>query len=402
MRILLVNNFSYVTGGVDRHCLDLASLLRRDGHEVAFLSTDASHRMASRGAFIPLLVTNETRDGLPLLQSARVATRATWNRTAYAAARRLIADFAPDVVHLHKLYPHLSYAPVVAARDAGVPIVQTAHDYEFISANPFDHTGATVDHQETRLRYRALNTTLFEVRKLRHVPHVAAWVTVSTAMADSYATYGIPARAIPNFTLVPTGPVPGFEARSGALFAGRLTVDKGVDDIIALARAVPELEVRVAGFGPLAHRVSRAASRIPNLVYLGFLSLEGVQDELRRSRVCLMPSRWEEPGPLVALEAMAAGTPVVAYDHGGLAEYVRHAHAGRVIGTEPMALAANTAFLTTDAEEWTKMSANAMAAIHDTHSPDAYLPEILSVYADVTGRPAPAQRPRVLRAVRAA
>ncbi|MBJ7519179.1 MAG: glycosyltransferase family 4 protein [Solirubrobacteraceae bacterium] len=402
MRILLVNNFSYVTGGVDRHCLDLAALLRDAGHEVAFLATDASHRVATDGAFVPLLVTNETRDGLPLLESARVATRATWNRTAYAAARRLIDDFAPDVVHLHKLYPHLSCAPVIAARDAGVPIVQTAHDYEFLSANPFDHTGATVDHAQTRLRFRALNTVLFEIRKLRHVPLVDAWVTVSQAMADVYASHGIAARPVPNFTLVPTGPAPRFEARSGALYAGRLTVDKGVDDIISLARAVPELDIRVAGFGPLAHRVSRAASRIPNLTYLGFLSLEGVQEELRHSRVCLMPSRWEEPGPLVALEAMAAGTPIVAYDHGGLAEYVRNAHAGRVIGTEPMALAANTAFLCTDVEEWTKMSANAMAAIHDTHSPDAYLREILAVYAGVTGRPAPAHGSRLSRAVRAA
>lgn len=394
MRILLINNFSYVTGGVDRHCLDLAALLRGAGHDVAFLSTEAPRRIASRGAFIPLLVTNETRDGLSAPDSLRVAGRAAWNRTAQKAMEKLLAEFRPDVVHVHKAYPHLSVAPIVAARDARVPIVQTAHDYEFVSANPFDHTGATIDHHETRMRYRALNTALFEIRERVHAPAVDAWVTVSQAIADTYADHGFQAQSIPNFTLVGSHDVPAFGERDGVIYAGRLTYDKGVDDIIALARAVPDLPVRIAGFGPLTQHVATAARRIPNLTFLGYLSQEGVQEELRRSRVCLMPSRWEEPGPLVALEAMAAGTPVVAYDHGGLAEYVIAAEAGRVVSTDPVALAASTAFVHTDEHEWARMSANAMAAVHDTHAPDAYLRQILAVYAGVTGRSGAARSAR--------
>lgn len=394
MRILLINNFSYVTGGVDRHCLDLATLLRGAGHDVAFLSTDAPRRIASKGAFVPLLATNATRDGLSRSESLRVAGRAAWNRSAHKAMATLLADFRPDVVHVHKVYPHLSVAPVVAARDAGVPIVQTAHDYEFVSANPSDHTGATIDHKESRLRYRALNTTLFEVRKRVHAPAVDVWVTVSQAMSSTYAGNGVRSHVIPNFTLVGSHDVPGYQDRDGVVYAGRLTYDKGVDDIIALARAVPELPVRVAGFGPLMQHVARAARRISNLTFLGYLSQEGVQHELRRSRVCLMPSRWEEPGPLVALEAMAAGTPVVAYDQGGLAEYVIAAEAGRVVPSDPMALAAHTAFLHTDAEVWARMSANAMAAVHDTHSPDAYRRQILALYAGVAGRPSGVPRSR--------
>ncbi|MBJ7328703.1 MAG: glycosyltransferase family 4 protein [Solirubrobacteraceae bacterium] len=385
MRILIANNFSYVTGGVDRHCFDLASLLQDDGHEVAFLSTDAPHRLAQRGAFIPLLVTNDTRGELSPSASARVATRATWNRTAHAATRRLIQDFQPDVIHSHKLYPHLSRAPIAAAQELGVPIVQTAHDYEFVSANAFDHTGAAIDHNETHLRYRALNTALFELKTRFHVPAVTSWVTVSDAIAKIYATHGIESRSIPNFTLSQTGPAPAFEDRTGAVFAGRLTHDKGIEDLIALATAIPELQVRVAGFGPLADRVATAARRLSNLTYVGVLSQEGVQQELRRARVCLMPSRWEEPGPLVCLEAMAAGTPIVAYDHGGLAEYVTAAHAGRVVASDPIALAAGAATLAADANEWTRASSNAMAALREQHSPDDYLDAILEVYANATG-----------------
>ncbi len=121
MRILLVNKFSYVTGGADRHCLDLAAILRSGGHEVMFLST-GNRESHEAGAFIPPTVTHAARDSLPALESVRVAGRALWNRTAYGAMQVLIARFAPDLIHLHKLYPQLSVAPVVAAARRGTAI----------------------------------------------------------------------------------------------------------------------------------------------------------------------------------------------------------------------------------------------------------------------------------------
>src|ERR1700761_8683387 len=138
MRILLVNKYARVTGGSDLHCLELARGLRERGHEVAFLSTADAGNMDRVGAFVPRTVSNATREALAPAAAAKVAARSLWNRTAAAATRRSIDDFRPDVVHLHKLYPQLSVAPVVAASSRRVPLVQTLHDYEFISASPLD------------------------------------------------------------------------------------------------------------------------------------------------------------------------------------------------------------------------------------------------------------------------
>jgi hypothetical protein len=58
--------------------------------------------------------------------------RAIWNREAAAAMRSLIRTRKPDLVHVHKLYPQLSVAPLIVAGRAGIPVVQMLNDYELI------------------------------------------------------------------------------------------------------------------------------------------------------------------------------------------------------------------------------------------------------------------------------
>ena len=138
VRILLVNKFAHVTGGADQHCLDLAAALTDAGHEVRMLSTADPANGWRSGAFVPVSTSAGTRDQTRLLEAAPVFFKALWHRGAAAAMRRLAAEFRPDVVHAHKLYPQLSVAPVVEAARLGLPVVQTLHDFEMVSANHLD------------------------------------------------------------------------------------------------------------------------------------------------------------------------------------------------------------------------------------------------------------------------
>ena len=230
--------------------------------------------------------------------------------------RRLIQRFRPQVVHAHKLYPQLSAAPLVVAARAGVPIVQTLHDYEFMSASYLDHRGGWIDHDERRVSFRALNAATFATRRWVHSPRVDAWIANSGYVARRYATRGLTSTVLAAFVEPIDRPVPGFAERAGAAFVGRLHEEKGVRDVIALAGALPGIDVRVAGHGPLEGEVAAAARRLENLEFVGKLDRDGVFDLLMRARVCLMPSRWQEPGGIAALEAMAVGTPVVAFASG--------------------------------------------------------------------------------------
>ena len=238
--------------------------------------------------------------------------------------RRLVETYRPDVVHLHKLYPQLSAAPVVVAARRGVPLVQTLHDYELISANWTDVRGGWLDRTETRLAYRSLNTGLFPFRRAVHTRSVDAFISVSRLVAQVHEAHGIRSEVIPNFVRAHDSgaPPPSFAGRSGVVYVGRLTEEKGVRDVLELARCLPDVRVSIAGSGPLLGEVRQRAAELDNLSALGFTDREDVTALVAGARLAVVPSLWQEPGALAPLEAMSLGTPVIAYANGGLAEYV--------------------------------------------------------------------------------
>jgi len=371
MRVLIANKLAWPAGGADRYSLDLARALRDRGHEVRLLSTADSRNEDGDGAFVRSAVSRETRDDVSGGAAAGIASRALWNRTAAAATERLLDAFEPEVMHVNKLYPQLSVAPVGVAARRGVPVVQTLHDYELMSASALDDGGGGLDRHETRARYRALNSALHRVRARVHVPAVTAWVAPSLHVRDAH---GLDAEVIPPFGPPPASPPRGFEKRRGVAFAGRLTPEKGLGDVLALGR---ELDVLVAGAGPLEAEV-----RAGPVHYAGALSRAGVRELFGAARVAVVPSRWAEPAGLVALEAMSWGTPVVAYRVGGLAEVVE---AGGGVLTDPAGLAGVCARLVEDRDEWEERSRSGLDAAATTFSEDRHLDRIERVYERVAG-----------------
>jgi glycosyltransferase involved in cell wall biosynthesis len=387
MRILMINKYARITGGADKQCMSLAELLRGRGHEVAFLAMASEENIETQGLFVPTSVTHETRDSLTARERAAVFRQALWNGRAADAMKRLVRSFRPDVVHAHRLYPQLSVAPIVVARRHGVPIVQTLHDYEFLSANPFDANGGALDRRDSQIAYRTLNTITFLARRRVHVPAVNAWIAVSDYVGRVHAARHIEATVIPNFADVEQAPPPlPWNRRDGILFLGALSEEKGAYDVLELARALPEARVVIAGRGPLRSRVAVAAAELANLDFRGHLDSAEVTDAIRSARLVVVPSRWEEPGSLVSLEAMAAGTPIVAYRRGGLAEYVTSAGAGLTVEMDPRHLASACQSLLTDAERWREYAAAGIRASESTFSRETHTAAVLAVYERAAGR----------------
>jgi glycosyltransferase involved in cell wall biosynthesis len=380
MRILMVNKYAHVTGGADLNCLGLAEVLRRRGHDVALLSMASPRNVFSEGEFITASVTHASREHLGAGQRVKVARRAVWNPSAAAAMRRLIGRFRPQVVHVHKLYPQLSCAPVIAAAQAKLPIVQTLHDYEFLSASHLDHCGGWIDRDESQLSFRALNTATYILRRGLHARKVDAWIANSRYVAARYETIGITSTVLPSFVEPATGDPPGFSDRRGAVFLGRLHKEKGVRDVLELAKLLPSLQVSVAGHGPLEEEMAEAAGRLSNLYFAGSLDRAGVLRWLERARVSVVPSRWQEPGGIAALEAMSVGTPVVAYASGGLAEYVGDIGGGRVIEPDAQALARECETLHRDEKTWEQLSRRGVAGVASKHSPEQYALAVERIY----------------------
>jgi len=188
---------------------------------------------------------------------------------------------------------------------------------------------------------------------------------------------------VPNFVddphVEPAGAPAAPDSLPGyALFVGRLDATKGIDRLMRWwPQAGPEL--RVVGDGPLADVVHG----LPRVTALGRRPFPEVQALMAGARFVVMASTWFEGFPLVLVEALAAGTPCLVPDLGGMPEIIRHGVTGAVYPPDDDAAAAQAAQAL-----WQQAPAlrpACRAAYEESYTPERHLAALRGVYAGVGG-----------------
>jgi glycosyltransferase involved in cell wall biosynthesis len=180
-------------------------------------------------------------------------------------------------------------------------------------------------------------------------------------------------------------PSPGAE-RNTVLFVGRLVPNKGVQYFVAmfrsLAKEYPNLVAEVCGEGILYDAALSAATSLDGrLRMLGRVSDEELRDAYRRARLFVMPSKYEGLG-LVALEAMACGTPVVGLDVPGLRD-LRDTGISLVPAGDQQALHEKVSQLLSDDVRRGELSKQALEAVRSNYAWEVVRTRIAEVYRSV-------------------
>lgn len=196
--------------------------------------------------------------------------------------------------------------------------------------------------------------------------HLDERVVISRYLANylderGYGLPALPVRVIPN--AVPSSGLEMEAARSGALWLGRLEVDKDPFEMLAVAAALqrldPTLRVSIAGDGSLRNRLE-TASRCMGLH--GFVTMLGHREDvpqlLQRHAVLVNTSPLEGQ-PIAVLEALACGMPAVAYGVGGLPEMARHLTGLSVVPREEGALGLAVAAHAASTRNWPDLRSEA-------------------------------------------
>jgi len=334
MRILMLS-WEYppvVVGGLGRHVHALARHLAEQRHDVVVL---CRHEAGTDASTHPTEWT--THEGVRVVRVAEDPTHLTFEKDLVAwtlamghsmirAGIALLDEWRPEVVHAHDWL--VTHPAIALAEHAGVPLVATMH--------------ATEAGRHSGWLSQPLNQQIHSVEWWL-ANRADALVTCSSAMrAEAAHLFELDAGEIavihngiePRSWRVSPATVRATRNRhspDGAplvLFFGRLEWEKGVQDLIAALPRIrsthPGTRLVVAGRGRQAsalvttarkHRVRRSVD------FVGHLSDHALVACLAAADVVVLPSRYE-PFGIVALEAAAAGAPLVSSTAGGLGEVV--------------------------------------------------------------------------------
>ncbi|MCO1660218.1 glycosyltransferase family 4 protein [Pseudonocardia humida] len=340
MRVLMVS-WEYppvVVGGLGRHVHALATELAAAGHEVVVLSrqpsgSDAGTHPTTDAAVEGVRVLRVAEDPAHLEFGADlVAWTLAMGHALVRAALTRLGDWRPDVVHAHDwLVAH----PAIALSDVlDVPLVATIH--------------ATEAGRHAGWLSAALSRQVHSVEWW--LAHSAdALITCSRAMrAEVAQLFDLDPEPIavlrngisPRRWRVPAARVAAARARFAPdgrpflLYFGRLEHEKGVQDLVAalprIRAAHPGARLVVAGTGSMADRLVEVARRgrvRRSVLFPGYLPDAELAAAVAAADAVVLPSRYE-PFGIVALEAAAAGAPLVASSAGGLGEVVREGETG--------------------------------------------------------------------------
>jgi glycosyltransferase involved in cell wall biosynthesis len=404
MRVLQVNKFLYRRGGAEAYMLDVSTLLTGHDHEVTFFGmAHPQNPPLPYDRFFPSEV--EFESGVQTLRSRGQAVgRMFWSTSSARGIREVLDRVQPDVVHLHNIYHQLSPSILRETQEAGIPAVMTLHDYKLIcpTYQLLDNgqlcEACVGGHFSQALRRSCRNESRFESGLMGAELALHTWMGAYgpvgrfccpseflVRLAERGGVYPDRLRWVPNF--VDSDSISLKEDLGGpVIYAGRLSPEKGVDVLLEAMGMLPGRQLLIAGEGPSRESLERLAEGVaPDQVrFLGRLSRDDTLAAVRSAAVLVLPARWHENQPIVVLEALASGVPVISTDLGGLPELVRPHETGLLIPPNDAGrLAEAIATVLADPQEGHRMGRRGRALIDSEFGPQKHLERLLAVYAEV-------------------
>ncbi len=307
-------------GGAQALLADLAQGLMQRGHQVTLFAKDDSFvpGISIEPVAVPdgVRPANFSEPWQERPADTGFFAQANLFLELFLSLQRRSAEF--DLVHAHA-FDWPAFACSALVRD--IPVLHTLH---LPAVSPEINSALSVLHQQG---------------------HPVKLITVSHACARTYAEYTPIDHIIYNgldLSAIPFVPQPS--AESPLLFAGRIAPEKGVEAAIEIAERAGYRLLIAGGIYDRRYYEERIAPKLrqagDRVTYLGQLERLALWKIMGQSLGLLFPIEWDEPFGLTAVEAMATGTPVIAFRRGAAEEVIRHGETGFLVEVGERAYAA--------------------------------------------------------------
>ncbi len=339
MRILLVNKFHYLKGGSEKYYFELGELLKEKGHEVAFFSMEHEKNVETscKEYFVKPIDLNT---GSKLKAFDVIYSKANKKKMEEA-----LDDFKPDIVHLNNFQRQLSSSIIKPIKERNIPIVFTAHDMQAICpASAMLYNGEIC---EECIKYgykKCIEKSCIKDSKLKSIlgvyenryykrhkiyQKIDCIITPSNFMQKQLDKGNLKYKAIetiPNFVITKEE-INQVKDEGYAFFFGRLSIEKGIFNLIKSIKDIENGKLYIAGDGPEKENIIKyiEENKLSNKVKLvGYLKQDKIREYIKNAKFIVVPSIWYENCPYSILETMEIGKPIIGTRIGGIPELIKH------------------------------------------------------------------------------
>lgn len=398
MKVLMANKFFFLNGGSETVFFQEREFLLGSGVEVVDFSMRDERNLPSSSE-MHFVDTRQYRKGGGALQKIKAAASLIHSAEAVKNMTALIELERPDIVHCHNIYHQLTPSIIGVAHRFGIPVVLTLHDYKPVCPtyvrlrdgkvcsdcssgdffNVVKHKCADGSVGKSALLFAEATVQ----RMMGNYEKVARVIAPSQFMAQSVASRFLADRVtvIPNGIDLDAVSVSN-EDEGYVLYLGRLSHEKGIATLLEAYQWHDIcLPLKVGGTGPLAVLSEKAPA---NVEFLGFQSGDALRSLICKASVVVVPSEWYENCPMVVLEAMAYGKPVIGANIGGIPELVINGKTGLLYPAGNAALLAECIQqLAENSQLRAQMGQAGRRRVEDMFSLDRHHSALMQVYHDV-------------------
>jgi len=385
MKILQIHNKYQLKGGEDVVYATEKELLEANGHTVIIYERH-----------------NKEIEEYSLIKKSALLWNTSWSKESYTEITDLIAKEKPDICHVHNYMPLISPAVFYACRNNNVPVIQTLHNYRMLCSNAYlfregkvceECLGKSLYHsvkygcyRNSRIQTYAL-ARMIETHKQRETwgKVIDGYICLTDFAKAKFIEGGLPEDKLfikPNF--LSETKLNNCEKNKYFFFIGRLDNTKGISTLINSFKEIENIQIKVAGDGPLKKLLKKTYT---NIEYLGQQNRNKILEFLGSSIALIFPSVWYETFGLVAIEAFACGKPVITSNLGTMSELIEDGKTGLLF--EPgnaKDLAEKIKWAYEHKAEMKQMGLNARKVYEDKYTPENNYKMLMDIYNTVIDR----------------
>lgn len=393
----MVHDYKHINGGSGQVAADEIELLKRNGHDVYFFTFSSPNYFSGINTF-SISSDKQAIYPEPKYPSLGYLLKLYFSYKLFKTFRNTLNKVNPDVIHLHEIRKGTA-SIILAAKNSGIPIVQTLHDTRLACMSEF---GSNLETGVPCLKGSLLNcvknncTPRSMILKYGLLWKMSQWLDkhyVQVLLCPSKFLFRIVSQLgytniqyLPHFSSLESRNSI-HEKKDQILYVGRLVEIKGVFSLIKAFKIVlnkyPNMKLLIIGSGPEKENLQIYIKKhnLNNVAIIDTIPHKKLGYYYRQSKMVVLPSIGFENAPLSILESFSCGTPVVASNIGGIPELVKDGVTGMLFKPGDYDdLSIKIRYLLSKSSLLDKMRINCLHTIKSTYNEDNHYKNLMMVY----------------------